>query len=150
MSLRIRYQYPTGFAGVFHRTTERRHLLRFQQPDVRRFTDDPDCRVPEDTGSFIGRYKVTLASTPTTQFTNGDYVVTVHNTLAGNQVVGELAVVMNTGSDATFIRAIRGRPHCLGATRPEPPVPFLEPTSMRMCRVDRPTREGLSPASPPR
>ncbi len=104
MSLRIRYQYPTGSSLGY--SIERLSDGTFFDFSNQTFVASPTTLIaalPEDTGSFIGRYKVTLASTPTTQFTNGDYVVTVHNTLAGNQVVGELAVVMNTGSDATFI-----------------------------------------------
>jgi hypothetical protein len=59
--------------------------------------------LPEDTGSFAGRYKITLASTPASQFTDGDYAITVHNTAALNAVVGQLTVVMHAGSDATVI-----------------------------------------------
>ena len=41
---------------------------------------------------------MTLSSTPASQFTDGDYVVTIHNTASANAVVGELAWRCTTGA----------------------------------------------------
>jgi hypothetical protein len=109
MPLRIRYQYPSGSALGY--SIERLSDGTFFDFSNQTFVASPSTLVatlPEDTGSFAGRYKLTLASTPVTQFTNGDYVVTVHNTAAGNLVVGELAVVMFAGNDATVIPGASG------------------------------------------
>ena len=64
--------------------------------------------VPADTGNFVGRYKVTLSPTPSAQFTDGDYCVTIHNMSASNTVVAEMEVVMHAGDDATVIPAGAG------------------------------------------
>jgi hypothetical protein len=104
MPLRIRYQYPSGSALGY--SIERLSDGTFFDFNDSTFKAGPTTLIsilPEDTGSFAGRYKTILASTPTTQFTDGDYVVTIHNTTSGNAVVGELAVVMHAGNDATVI-----------------------------------------------
>jgi len=104
MALRIRYQYPTG--SLLGYSVERLGDGTFFDFNDSTFKASPTTLVaalPEDTGSFAGRYKITLASTPASQFTDGDYAVTIHNTAALNAVVGELAVVMHAGSDATVI-----------------------------------------------
>jgi hypothetical protein len=36
--------------------------------------------LPEHSGVFLGRYELTPSPTPPARFTNGDYVVTIHNT----------------------------------------------------------------------
>jgi hypothetical protein len=103
MPIRIRYQYTTG--STLGYSIERLSDGTFYDFNSQVFTATPATLIaslPEDTGSFLGRYKTTLVSTPTSQFTNGDYVVTVHNT-ASNLVVGELPVVMYSGSDNTVI-----------------------------------------------
>jgi hypothetical protein len=104
MSLHIRYQYPSGASLGY--SVERLGDGMFFDFNDSTFKASPTTLVaalPEDTGSFAGRYKVTLASTPASQFTDGDYAVTIHNTAASNAVVGQLAVVMHAGSDATVI-----------------------------------------------
>ena len=102
MPLRIRYQYPPGSALGY--SIERLSDGTFFDFNDSTFKANPTTLItalPEDTGSFAGRYKVTLASTPTAQFADGDFAVSVHNTAAANTVVAELAVVMRSGSDAT-------------------------------------------------
>src|SRR5438046_1709 len=104
MPLRVRYQYPTGSSLGY--SIERLSDGTFFDFNDSTFKPTPTTLVAallEDLGSFAGRYKVTLASTPTSQFTDGDYVVTVHNSASANIVVGELAVVMHAGSDTTVI-----------------------------------------------
>ena len=104
MALRIRYQYPTG--ATLGYSIERRSDGTFFDFSNSTFNQSPVTLIsslPEDTGSFCGRYKVTLTSTPATQFTDGDYVVTIHNTASANVVTGELGVVMHGGDDATVI-----------------------------------------------
>ncbi len=108
MPIRIRYQYPTG--STLGYSIERLSDGTFYDFSNSTFTAIPSTLIaslPEDSGSFLGRYKVTLASTPTTQFTDGDYVVTIHNTVTNN-VAGELAVVMHSGSDSTVIPSTSG------------------------------------------
>ena len=61
----------------------------------------PISSLPEDSGIFQGRYKMTLTTTPTAQFTDGDYAVTVHDKANSNNVVAELASTMHSGDDAT-------------------------------------------------
>jgi hypothetical protein len=102
MALRIRFQYPTG--STLGYSIERLSDGTFFDFSNTTFTPSPSTLVaalPEGTGSFIGRYKVTLSSTPAAQFTDGDYVVTVHNGAAANAVVGLLGVIMHSGDDAT-------------------------------------------------
>jgi hypothetical protein len=102
MALRIRFQYPTG--STLGYSIERLSDGTFFDFSNATFTPSPSTLVaplPEDTGGFTGRYKVTLSSTPAAQFTDGDYVVTVHNGAAANAVVGLLGVVMHSGDDAT-------------------------------------------------
>jgi hypothetical protein len=104
MALRIRFQYQTGAALGY--SVERLGDGLFFDFSDSTFKSSPVSLIaslPEDTGNFVGRYKVTLATTPASQFTDGDYVVTVHNVSAANSVVGQLAVVMHAGSDATVI-----------------------------------------------
>ncbi len=108
MPIRIRYQYTTG--STLGYSIERLSDGTFYDFNSQVFTATPATLIaslPEDTGSFLGRYKTTLASTPTTQFTNGDYVVTIHNTTTNN-VAGELAVVMHAGDDSTVIPSAGG------------------------------------------
>ena len=156
MPLRIRYQYPTGSSLGY--SIERLSDGTFFDFNDSTFKTAPTTLIaalPEDTGSFAGRYKLTLASTPAAQFTDGDYVVTIHNSGAVNIVVGELAVVMHAGNDGTVIPgagepAIPGRRRCPEVTRPGPPARFSEPTSMPRSRPDRPTRGAPWRASRPR
>ncbi len=101
MPIRIRYQYPAGSALGY--SIERLSDGTFFDFSSAAFAAAPTTLIaalPEDTGSFAGRYKATLAATPAAQFTDGDYAVTIHNT-ATNTVAGELAVVMHSGNDAT-------------------------------------------------
>lgn len=107
MPLRIRYQYPTGSSLGY--SVERLGDGAFFDFNDSTFKSSPATLVaalPEDSGSFTGRYKLTLASTPTAQFSDGDYVVTVHNRNSSNVVVGEFAVVMHSGDDTTVIPGV--------------------------------------------
>jgi hypothetical protein len=102
MALRIRYQYPTGSSLGY--SIERVSDGTFFDFQTSAFSATPTTLIatlPEDSGNFAGRYKQTLSPTPQSQFTNGDYVVTIHNTSASNLVVGELVVAMFGGDDAT-------------------------------------------------
>jgi hypothetical protein len=104
MSLRIRYQYPRGSSLGY--SIERLADGLFYDFTSAKFTASPATLVaplPEDSGSFIGRYKVTLSPTPSSQFTDGDYVVTVHNLASSQVVLAEMAVVMRNGDDATVL-----------------------------------------------
>jgi hypothetical protein len=104
MALRIRFQYPT--ASQLGYSIERLNDGSFYDFSNGTFVSVPATPIvilPEDTGIFVGRYKVTLTPTPIGQFTDGDYVVTVHDQAASSNVVAELAATMHAGDDATVI-----------------------------------------------
>jgi hypothetical protein len=108
MALRIRFQYPTGSSLGYSIERLRDGLLYDFSNGT--FIASPATLIsalPEDTGSFLGRYKITLVTQPS-QFTDGDYVISVHNTATGNTVVAELATVLHGGDDATVIPAAGG------------------------------------------
>jgi hypothetical protein len=102
MALRIRFQYPT--ASQLGYSIERLNDGSFYDFSKSTFVPAPATPIailPEDSGIFAGRYKVTLTTTPVAQFTDGDYVVTVHDQAASSNVVAELAATMHAGDDAT-------------------------------------------------
>ncbi len=109
MSLRIRYQnmnaLTLGYSierladGLFH---------DFSDGVFKATPTTPIASLPADTGTYAGRYKVTLTPTPQARFTDGDYCVTIHNTAASNVVVAQLGALMNAGDDATVIPSASG------------------------------------------
>ena len=104
MALRIRFQYPTGAKLGY--SIERLSDGLFYDFATNTFDASPTTLIsslPEDLGAFLGRYKLTLSPTPASQFTDGDYAVTVHDKAATNNVVAELGVTMHSGDDATVI-----------------------------------------------
>ncbi len=104
MSLRIRFQYPTGSKlGYSIERLSDGSLYDFSTSTFVATPATPISVLPEDIGNFIGRYKLTLTPTPASQFIDGDYVVTVHDQAAANAVVAELAATMHAGDDATVI-----------------------------------------------
>jgi hypothetical protein len=104
MSLRIRFQYPTGSSLGY--SIERLSDATYYDFSTSNFVDTTPVTLitplPESAGSFQGRYFATLTPTPNTVFTDGDYVVTVHNTAASNVVVAELAATMINGNDTSY------------------------------------------------
>ncbi len=104
MSLRIRFQYSTGSNLGY--SIERLSDGKFYDFSTSAFVATPATPIstlPEDSGNFLGRYKLTLTPTPVSQFTDGDYAVTVHNQASANVVVAELGSTMHAGDDATVI-----------------------------------------------
>jgi hypothetical protein len=104
MALRIRFQYTTGSQLGY--SIERLSDGSFFDFSNSSFVATPTTLIgslPEDSGSFAGRYKVTLTPTPIAQFSDGDYVVTVHNQASSNVVIAELSATMHAGDDATVI-----------------------------------------------
>src|SRR5947209_15534212 len=102
MPLRVRYQYTSGSSlGYSIERLSDGTFFDFNDSTFKSSPTTPISALPEDTGSFVGRYKLTLASTPTSQFTDGDYALTIHNTFTANTVVGQLPVVMHAGGDST-------------------------------------------------
>ncbi len=104
MALRIRFQYTTKSQLGY--SIERLNDGTFYDFSNGTFVATPATPIsslPEDTGIYVGRYKVTLTPTPPAQFTDGDYVITVHDQAASNNVVAELAATMHAGDDATVI-----------------------------------------------
>jgi len=112
MPLRIRYQYPTGTSlGYSIERLRDGAFLDFSDSTFKPTPMSLIASLPEDIGSFSGRYKTTLTPTPVSQFTDGDYVVTVHNGGSANVAVAQLAVVMHAGDDSTVLQ---------GGTAPDP------------------------------
>ena len=102
MALRIRFQYDTGNSLAV--SIEQLSLGFFYDFKEQRFKEAPTVPLldlPEDQGIFVGRYKLTIASTPNPPFADGDYVVSVHDKSKQNLVVAELAATMFNGDDAT-------------------------------------------------
>ena len=100
MALRIRFQYPT--AATLGYSVERLSdglFLDFADSTFKATPTTLIAPLPEDSGNFLGRYKVTLTPTPVAQFSDGHYAVTVHDKSAGNAVVAELAAVFRNGDD---------------------------------------------------
>lgn len=104
MALRIRFQYPTGSQLGY--SMERLSDGLFYDFSTSGFVTTPATPIsslPEDSGIFHGRYKITLNLTPVAQFTDGDYVISIHDQAASSNVVAELASTMHAGDDATVI-----------------------------------------------
>jgi len=89
MALRIRFQYPTGsqLGYSVERLTDGL-LLDFADGTFKATPTTLIAALPEDSGSFLGRYKITLTPTPVAQFTDGHY-----------NVVAELASTLRNGDD---------------------------------------------------
>jgi hypothetical protein len=104
MSLRIRFQYQTGSRLGY--SIEQLGSGLFYDFSNSSFVSSPATLIspiPEDTGSFAGRYKATVSPTPAALFTDGDYVVTIHDLANSNNVVAELGASIHAGDDATVI-----------------------------------------------
>jgi hypothetical protein len=104
MALRIRFAHPTGAKLAY--SVERLGdglLFDFADGTFKAAPKTPTAALPEDVAIFRGRYKATLDPTPTAQFPDGDYTVTVHDQpeMAGDvaSVVAELAARMFQGDD---------------------------------------------------
>ena len=104
MALRIRFQYPSG--GTLGYSIERLVDGLFYDFGDNTFKSSGWTTLihglPADTGSFVGRYKADVTTTNLAQWTDGDYCVTVHNTAAANQVVGQLGAALHGGLDTTY------------------------------------------------
>jgi hypothetical protein len=107
MALRIRFQYPTGSQlGYSIERLSDGNLYDFSTATFVAVPATLIASLPEDVGSFIGRYKATFSSTPTAQFTDGDYVVTIHDQANSNAVVAELGATIHSGNDATIFPTV--------------------------------------------
>lgn len=58
--------------------------------------------VPEGTGSFIGRYRLQITPTLVAQWTDGTYIVGIHDNAQANLVVQLLAGTMKNGDEAPY------------------------------------------------
>jgi hypothetical protein len=104
MSLRIRFQYPTGSKLGY--SIERLTDGLLYDFSTSSFVATPVTLIkslPEDSGNYLGRYKTTLTPTPSSQFSDGDYVITVHDQNNTNNVVAELGATIHAGDDASVI-----------------------------------------------
>ena len=107
MALRIRFQYPTGSQlGYSVERLSDGLLLDFADGTFKATPTTLVAALPEDSGSFLGRYKITLSPTPVAQFTDGHYAVTVHDEKNSNAVVAELASTIRNGDDSPGPSAI--------------------------------------------
>ena len=101
MALRIRFQHPADAAlgysierladGLYH---------DFADGTFKATPTTLVAALTAGTGSFAGRYLATLMGTPTAQFSNGEYCVTIHDTAASNAVVAQMSAAMYNGDDA--------------------------------------------------
>lgn len=125
MALRIRFQYPTGSNLGY--SIERLTDYTYYDFTTAHFVVAPVVRIaplPEDTGDFVGRYTTALTTTPANVFTDGDYVITVHDRGAGNAVVAELASTFFQGNDSTVLPSTPGWTSTASPT----PTPSVSPT----------------------
>lgn len=104
MALRIRFLGPTGSTLGF--SIERLSDGSIYDFSTSQFTSGtptaPQQSLPENTPGFPGQYKATLSTTPVSQFTNGDYAITIVDQLA-NLCIGVAHTVMSNGDDTTVI-----------------------------------------------
>jgi hypothetical protein len=101
MALRVRYQSDSGQAlGYAIERLADGLLFDFAAGT---FTATPGTAVAdltEGTGIYAGLYRATLDPTPTDQFPDGEYQVTVHDTAAANALVGLTSALLHGGDDA--------------------------------------------------
>jgi hypothetical protein len=104
VALRIRFLGPTG--STLGYSIERLSDGSIYDFSTSQFTSGtpttPLRSLPENTPGFPGQYKATLSPTPVSQFTNGDYAITVVDQVA-NLCVGIHGAVMSGGDDTSVI-----------------------------------------------
>ncbi|CAN5869807.1 hypothetical protein BH23PLA1_BH23PLA1_29590 [soil metagenome] len=106
MALRLRLQYISGaqLGCSIERLSDGTYYdFAESGPTAGTFSMSPTTLilgVPEDANPFAGRYKLTLSNTPSTQFTDGQYCVSIHNRSSADRVVGQLGLVMKAGDDS--------------------------------------------------
>src|SRR5437764_489577 len=109
MALRIRFQYATGSKlGYSIERLSDGTFFDFADSTFKAAPGTPTAGLPEDTGIFAGRYKLTLTPTPQAQFSDGDYTITIHDQSASNAVVAELSSTMHAGDDAPVFTGSSG------------------------------------------
>lgn len=117
MALNVRFQYPTGSSlGVSIERLSDGLLYDFADGTFKGSPGTLIQAVAEDVAPFLGRYKATLTPTPEAQFSDGDYVVTVHDAANAGQVVAELGATMKGGSDGTYFPPAAPAPGTYHAT----------------------------------
>lgn len=107
MGLHVRFQYPTGSALGY--SIERLSDGLFYDYGDSTFKLNPVTWIRaliEGTGIFVGRYSDTLTPTPSNQFTDGEYCISIHDTANNNTIVGQLSDVMHAGDDAPVFPGI--------------------------------------------
>ncbi len=100
MAVRIRFQYSTG--AVLGYSVERLADGLYLDFTDSLFRPNPASIVGsliEDDTPFKGRYRVTISSTPSSQFLDGNYAVSIHNITASNIVIGILGLTIAAGDD---------------------------------------------------
>jgi hypothetical protein len=104
VALRIRFVGPTG--STLGYAIERLSDSSLYDFSTGQFTSGTPVQtfqsLPEDTPTFPGLYRTNLTPTPTAQFTNGDYLITVIDQ-AANLCVGVMTAVLSGGDDTTVI-----------------------------------------------
>lgn len=104
MALKIRTAYTTGSSLKY--SVERMSDATYFDFSDSTFKSSPTtllASLTEGSGSLVGRYSATISSTPTGQWSDGDYTLSIHDASASNAVLAVGAFVMRDGSDATFL-----------------------------------------------
>lgn len=104
MSLRIRTQYLPGAAlGYSIERISDGYLYDHSDGTFKATPVTPVTSIPELEAPRIGIYAVTIASTPTNQFTDGHYAVAIHDmSLTSQKVINVLVARMIDGDDDTI------------------------------------------------
>lgn len=108
MSLRVRFTFDSGASlGWSIERLADGLLFDFMTSSFVPTPGTPLRDLVAGTGNHVGLYQDTLTPTPTSQFTDGAYVIYIHDHGASNQVIATLTDVMVGGDDgATSLPAV--------------------------------------------
>lgn len=101
MSLRIRFQYPTG-SRLGYSIERLGDGMLYDSSDgaFKAAPAAPVAILPEGIVPFTGQYRATL-TTPVPPFLDGDYSVAIHDVGAASLVVATLGATLQGGDDST-------------------------------------------------
>jgi hypothetical protein len=103
MALRVRYQSGSGQAlGYAVERLADGLFLDFADGTFTATPGTPVADLTEGTDRYAGLYRATLDPTPTDQFPDGEYQVTIHDAAAADALVGLTSAIMHGGDDTPF------------------------------------------------